>query len=100
MAKRTAVASGHGSRLAALAPHHEVGVNPSNWRISKLIVYYAFIAPRNQSSICRGHKGTMREWFWIGVVLVVAVGWDIHSFNGRVTSYAISMASSAIPAHR
>jgi len=42
----------------------------------------------------------MREWFWIGVVLVVAVGWDIHSFNGRVTSYAISMASNAIPPHR
>ena len=42
----------------------------------------------------------MREWFWIAVVLVFAVGWDIHSFNGRVTSYAISMASNAIPKHR
>jgi len=42
----------------------------------------------------------MREWFWIALVLLVAVVWDIHSFNGRVTSYAISMASSAIPPHR
>lgn len=42
----------------------------------------------------------MREWFWIGVVLVVAVVWDIHSFNGRVTSYTISMASNAIPSRR
>jgi len=38
----------------------------------------------------------MREWFWIGVVLVVAVVWDIHSFNGRVTSQLVTMASSAI----
>ena len=42
----------------------------------------------------------MREWFWIAVVLIIAIGWDIHSFNGRVTSYAMSMASSAIPQRR
>jgi hypothetical protein len=42
------------------------------------------------------HDGDMREWFWIGVVLAFAIGWDIHSFNGRVTSYAVTMASNAI----
>lgn len=33
-------------------------------------------------------------------VLLVAVVWDIHSFNGRVTSYTVSLASNAIPRHR
>lgn len=42
----------------------------------------------------------MREWFWIAAVLLVAVVWDIHSFNGRVTSYAVSMASNALPRSR
>jgi len=38
----------------------------------------------------------MREWFWIGVVLAVAVVWDIHSFDGRVTSSLVTMASNAV----
>jgi len=38
----------------------------------------------------------MREWFCIGVVLTVAIVWDIHSFDGRVTSMLITMASNAI----
>ena len=38
----------------------------------------------------------MREWFWIGVVLTVAIVWDIHSFDGRATSMLITMASNAI----
>jgi len=42
------------------------------------------------------HCVTMREWFWIGVVLAVAMVWDIHSFDGRVTSQLVAMASSAI----
>jgi hypothetical protein len=42
------------------------------------------------------HHCAMREWFWIGVVLAVAIGWDIHSFDGRVTSLAVTMASNAI----
>ncbi len=42
----------------------------------------------------------MREWFWILAVLLAAVVWDVHSFNGRVTSYAISMASNAMPQRR
>ena len=42
------------------------------------------------------HDGVMREWFWIGVVLAVAVVWDIHSFDGRVTSSLMTMASDAI----
>jgi hypothetical protein len=45
----------------------------------------------------RLHHGGMREWFWIGVVLAVAIVWDIHSFEGRVTSLAVSIASNAIP---
>ena len=41
----------------------------------------------------------MREWFWIGVVLTVAIGWDIHSFDGRVTGSLIAMASNAVHQH-
>jgi hypothetical protein len=62
-----------------------------------LRVYYAAQAMRNLSS--RQSK-TMREWVCILAVLAVAIGWDIRSFNGRATSYAISMASNAIPYHR
>jgi len=52
---------------------------------------------RNRRATASAHRcATMREWFWIGVVLVVAVVWDIHSFNGRVTSQLVTMASSAI----
>ena len=55
-------------------------------------------------SLTRGKRGStgpahhrvMREWFWIGVVLAVAVVWDIHSFGGRVTSSLMTMASNAI----
>ena len=48
------------------------------------------------NSTRRAHDGVMREWFWIGVVLVVAVVWDIHSFDGRVTSSLVTMASNAV----
>jgi hypothetical protein len=63
----------------------------------KLIVYRAAQSMRNLSG---RQSRTMREWFWIAVVLIVAVGWDIYSFNGRVTSYAITMASNAMPQRR
>jgi hypothetical protein len=42
------------------------------------------------------HRSVMREWFWIGVVLTVAIVWDIHSFDGRATSMLITIASNAI----
>jgi hypothetical protein len=45
------------------------------------------------------HAATMREWFWIGVVLAVAVVWDIHSFDGRVTGQLVTMTSNAIHVH-
>lgn len=49
-----------------------------------------------RGSTRRAHDAVMREWFWIGVVLAVAVVWDIHSFDGRVTSSLVTMASNAV----